>query len=144
VRPSIWVSTTLGLLLIFASGRFCHPSLSIATRAAAQSPQQPAAPETDRTRDNVSVSRPTWHHGAGLLYAEVTIRNHNPYPVVHVVITCDFFDDWGNQINTRGIALPRPIPPGRTRFSGIQFSAAVRTMQGGACRILSADRLDTN
>jgi len=141
VRSSIWVSGTLGLLLMTES--FGYPLMSASAAAAAQS-QQPAAPEADRTRDNVSVARPTWHHGGGLLYGEVTIRNHNPYTVNHVIISCDFFDEWGNQIATKGVALRRPIPPGRTRFSGIQFSISARTQQGGACRTLSADRMETD
>jgi hypothetical protein len=144
VKLFVWVSATLGLLLISASERFSCALLLMATPAAAQAPQQLAVPEADRTLDNVSVARPTWHHGAGLLYAEVTIRNRNPYPVTHVIITCDFFDEWGNQIGTKGVALRRPIPPGRTRFSGIQFSVSVHNQQGGACRTLSADRMETD
>jgi hypothetical protein len=139
VRSLIWVSGTLGLLLMTAS--FGYPFMTASAAAAARS-QQAAAPEADRTRDNVSVARPTWHHGGGLLYGEVTIRNRNPYTVNHVIISCDFFDEWGNQIATKGVALPRPIPPGRTRFSGIQFSISARTQQGGACRTLSADRME--
>jgi hypothetical protein len=138
VRSFIWVSGTLGLLLVTLF--FSYPPMTASAAAAAQS-QQPIVPEADRTRDNVTVARPTWHHGGGLLYGEVTIRNHNPYTVNHVIISCDFFDEWGNQIATKGVALPRPIPPGRTRFSGVQFSISARTQQGGACRTLSADRM---
>jgi hypothetical protein len=138
VRSFIWVSGTLGLLLVTLF--FSYPPMTASAAAAAQS-QQPIVPEADRTRDNVTVARPTWHHGGGLLYGEVTIRNRNPYTVNHVIISCDFFDEWGNQIATKGVALPRPIPPGRTRFSGVQFSISARTQQGGACRTLSADRM---
>jgi hypothetical protein len=115
-----------------------------ASAVAATDSQPPAASEADRIRDNVSIARPTWHHGGGLLYGEVTIRNRNPYPVNHVIITCDFFDEWGNQIATKGVALRRPIPPGRTRFTGIQFSTSIRSQQGGACRTLSADRMEAD
>ena len=140
VRSFVRVSGTLGLLLISASGRFSDPLLTAPAAAA----QQPAAAEADRIRDNISIARPTWHHGGGLLYGEVTIRNRNPYPVTHVIISCDFFDEWGNQIATKGVALGRPIPPGRTRFSGLQFSISVHNQQGGACRTLSADRMDAD
>jgi len=143
VRSVIWVSGTLGLLLISASGRFSYPLMG-ATAVAAQELRQPAALEADRIRDNITIARPTWHHGGGLLYGEVTIKNRNPYTVTHVIITCDFFDEWGNHIATKGVALGRPIPPGRTRFSGIQFSVSVRNQQGGACRTLSADRMETD
>jgi hypothetical protein len=142
VRSVIGVFGTLGLLLISTSGRLSSPVMTAAA-AAAQELQQPAALEADRIRNNVTIARPTWHRGGGLLYGEVTIRNHNPYPVTHVIISCDFFDEWGNQIATKGVALGRPIPPGRTRFSGIQFSTSVRSQQGGACRTLSADRMET-
>ena len=143
MRSVIWVFGTLGLLLISTSGRFSYPVMT-ATAMAAQELQQPAGLEADRIRNNVTIARPTWHHGGGLLYGEVTIRNRNPYPVTHVIISCDFFDEWGNQIATKGVALGRPIPPGRTRFSGIQFSISVRSQQGGACRTLSADRMETD
>jgi len=143
VRSVIWVFATLGLLLLSTSGRFSYPVMT-ATAAAAQELQQPAALEADQIRNNVTIARPTWHHGGGLLYGEVTIRNHNPFPVTHVIISCDFFDEWGNQIATKVVALCRPIPPGRTRFSGIQFSISGRKQQGGACRTLSADRMDTD
>jgi hypothetical protein len=143
VRSFIWWSAILGLLLITVSGPVPYPLLTTVALAAPES-EQPAASEADRIRNNVSVARPTWHHGAGLLYGEVTIKNRNPYPVNHVIITCDFFDEWGNQIATKGVALRRPIPPGRTRFSGIQFPISVRSQQGGACRTLSADRMETD
>ena len=143
MRSFILVSGTLGLLLVTASGPFSYP-LMMANAVAAAESQQPAGAEADRIRNNVSIARPTWHHGGGLLYGEVTIRNRNPYPVNHVIITCDFFDAWGNQIATKGVALPRPIPPGRTRFSGIQFPISVHNQLGGACRTLSADRMETD
>jgi hypothetical protein len=143
LRSVIWVSGTFGVLLMSASGHFSYPVMT-ATAVAAQELAQPAALEADRIRDNITIARPTWHRGGGLLYGEVTIRNHNPYPVTHVIITCDFFDEWGNQIATKGVALGRPIPPGRTRFSGLQFSVSVRNQQGGACRTLSADRMEAD
>jgi len=138
---------SLGLLLAPAAGemRLGPRTWSAATRAAGfdqtPGPAPAAAPPTDRTVDNVTVSRPTWHRGGGLLYGEVTIRNHNPYAVRHVIISCDFFDEWGNKIGSKGTALERPISPGRTRFSGIQFSATIHNMEGGACRVISAEPL---
>jgi hypothetical protein len=91
---------------------------------------------------NVTVARPTWHLGSGLLYGEITIHNRNPFSLKDVIVSCDFFDEWGNKIGTKATALRRPISPGRTRFSGIEFPSTIRNMQGGACHLLSAERME--
>ena len=115
-------------------------SLTISSSAASIAAEnQPAA--ADRSIDNVSVSRPTWHRGSGLVYGEVTVRNKNPYSLENVIISCDFFDEWGNKIASKGTALRRPVPPGKTRFSGLEFPKTVRNMQGGACHVLSGERM---
>lgn len=113
--------------------------------AAAEDPP-PAADDTgtgasDRSIDNVTIARPTWHHGGGLLYGEITVKNGNPYSLKNVIVSCDFFDEWGNNVGSKGTALRRPIAPGRTRFSGLEFPMTIRRMQGGACHILSAERM---
>jgi hypothetical protein len=102
---------------------------------------QQAISVPDRAIDKLSVARPTWHRGAGLLYGEVTIKNRNAYSVVNVIITCDFFDQWGNPLGSKGTALRTPVPPGRTRVSGIEFPLTIRNMQAGACRAVSAERM---
>jgi hypothetical protein len=114
----------------------CGP-LPTATLAAAEE----GAFLPDRAVDHLSVASPSWHRGAGLLYGEVTIRNRNPYSVVNVIITCDFFDEWGNPIGSKGTTLRIPVPPGKMRFSGIEFPITTRNMQAGACRAISAERL---
>ncbi len=128
------MSRPVPLLLLLCGFLMVAMALGLATSAFAQG--------RDRSVENVVVSRPTWHRGGGLLYGEVTIRNHNSYSLKNVIIGCDFFDEWGNQIGSKGTALRRPISPGRTRFSGLEFPVTVRNMQGGACRIVSAERLE--
>ncbi len=117
-----------------------HPGF-VTPAAAAEEKPQPAPGAEDRPVDKLRVSRPTWHRGSGLMYGEVTIRNSNAFAVTHVIISCDFFDEWGASIGSKAIALVRPVSPGRTRFSGLEFSLKTRNAQGGACRVLSAERL---
>ena len=104
-------------------------------------PDDSETSSSDRSIDNVTVARPTWHHGSGLLYGEITVKNRNPYSLKNVIVSCDFFDEWGNNVGSKGTALRRPIAPGKTRFSGLEFPMTIRRMQGGACRILSAERM---
>lgn len=145
---SLLLLTSCGFLTIsvFHEGaRLGHWSLHGPMPAAAQT-QEPAPaeiqePTSDRSIDNVTVARPTWHRGGGLLYGEITVRNRNPYSLKNVIVSCDFFDQWGNQIASKGTALRRPIAPGKTRFSGLEFPMTIRNMEGGACHILSAERM---
>jgi hypothetical protein len=74
----------------------------------------------------------------GLLYGEATIVNRNPHSVSQVIITCEMFDERGNQIGSKSTALLIPFPPGETRVSGIEFPTTVRNMQAGACEPVSA------
>jgi hypothetical protein len=56
-----------------------------------------------------------------------------------VIIACDLFDEWSNQIGSKSTTLLiMPFPPGETRVSGIEFPMTVRNMQGGACQPVSA------
>ena len=93
---------------------------------------------SNRLIDKLLVTRLTWHRGGGLLYGEATIVNRNPHSVSQVIITCEMFDERGNQIGSKSTALLIPFPPGETRVSGIEFPMTVRNMQGGACRPVSA------
>jgi len=97
---------------------------------------EPVGP--NRLIDKLLVTRLTWHRGGGLLYGEATIVNRNPHSVSQVIIKCDLFDEWGNQIGSKSTALLTPFPPGETRVSGIEFPMTVRNMQGGACQPVSA------
>jgi hypothetical protein len=128
-------------LLVAVSGlaalSFGWGSLPAATLAVAGE----GASLPNRAVDHLSVASPSWHRGAGLLYGEVTVRNRNPYSVVNVIIACDFFDQWGNPIGSKGTTLGTPVPPGKMRFSGIEFPITTRNMQAGACRAVSAERL---
>ena len=76
---------------------------------------------SNRLVDKLTVTRPTWHRGAGLLYGEATIVNRNPQSVWQVIITCDLFDGQGNQIGTKSTALFAVSAAGETRVSGIEF-----------------------
>ena len=93
---------------------------------------------SNRLIDKLLVTRLTWHRGGGLLYGEATIVNRNPHSVSQVIITCEMFDERGNQIGSKSTALLIPFPPGETRVSGIEFPTTVRNMQGGACQPMSA------
>ena len=93
---------------------------------------------SNRLIDKLLVTRLTWHRGDGLLYGQATIVNRNPHSVSQVIITCEMFDERGNQIGSKSTALLIPFPPGETRVSGIEFPTTVRNMQGGACQPVSA------
>jgi len=139
-----WVLSASAILWLLAASNPMPGPLPFATPAHAED-QPKAAPETEaRPIDKLSVSRPTWHRGGALLYGEVTIRNGNDFPVTDVIISCDFFDEWGASIGTKATALGRPISPGRTRFSGLEFTMTAHNEEGGACRALSAEPLSGN
>ena len=95
--------------------------------------------EIDRPVDGLSVGRPIWHRGSGLLYASMTLANRNQYPVWKVIIACDFLDQSGLRVGTRASGVRQVFRVGRTRVSGLYFTAR-GNMQGGQCRILSAER----
>jgi hypothetical protein len=110
----------------------------------AQRPVRSAMPARDsnwakeRTVEKLSLSRPSWEDAAGLLIAELTLSNHNDYPVSNVIIACDFLDAVGNRLGTRGTAIRRIFAPGETRVGGVEFARFSRDLRGGGCRMLSA------
>ena len=93
----------------------------------------------DRPVDRLSVERGVWHRGAGLLYGSMTLTNRNRYPVWKVIIACDLLDRSGQRVGTRASGIGRVFQVGRTRVSGIYFIAGDH-IQGGPCRVLSAER----
>ena len=117
-------------LVLYGAASLC-PYPIVAANAA-----EPAG--SNRLTDKLLVTRLTWHRGGGLLSAEATIVNRNLHSVWQVIITCDLLDESGNKIGSKSTALPTPFPPGETRVSGIEFPMTVRSMQGGACRPVSA------
>ena len=117
-------------LVLYGAASLC-PYPIVAANAA-----EPAG--SNRLTDKLLVTRLIWHRGGGLLSAEATIVNRNLHSVWQVIITCDLLDESGNKIGSKSTALPTPFPPGETRVSGIEFPMTVRSMQGGACRPLSA------
>jgi hypothetical protein len=130
MRGSLFISS----LIVFGSSCVASCGLVPVAHAATDTPAG-----MDRPIDKLTITRPTWHRGAGLLYGEATVHNRNPYSVKQVIIMCDLFDQWGNPIGTKSTALIRPFPPGETRVSGIEFPTTVPNMEGGACRPVSAE-----
>ena len=65
-------------------------------------------------------------------------RSRHYRSVENLIIACDFLDDRGNPVGTRGTALRRIFAPGKTRISGVEFIRFALDLQGGACRTLSA------
>jgi len=120
----------LAILVLYAAASPCSFPSTAANAA------EPA--DSNRVIDKLLVTRLTWHRGGGLLYGEATIVNRNPHSVWQVIITCDLFDEWGNQIGSKSTALLIPFPPGEIGVSGIEFPTTVRNMQGGACQPVSA------
>jgi len=88
-RLTVQASTIIVLLLAFADARRSEFGFGMTTAATAQE-ARPIG-RFDRPIDNISVARPVWGRGSGLLYAAITLRNANPYPVWKVIIACDFF-----------------------------------------------------
>jgi hypothetical protein len=97
----------------------------------------------DRPIAKLSIGRPVWHRGSGLLYGSMTLTNRNQYPVWNVIIACDFLDRSGRRVGTRASGIGRVFQAGRTRVSGVYFIASGH-IEGGLCRILSAERFPTS
>jgi len=124
----------LAAIGVLAIARIEGGDAALTTSAAAQT-----RIEIDRPVDRLSVGRPIWHRGSGLLYASMTLANRNQYPVWKVIIACDFVDQSGLRVGTRASGIGQVFRVGRTRVSGVYFSAR-GNIQGGQCRVLSAER----
>jgi hypothetical protein len=98
----------------------------------------PAAPL--RPVDNVRIEHQSWTRGNGLLIATVTFGNANRFALAPVIIACDILKQGAPQ-GSRGTLVPRIIPPGKTTVEGLEFTALERGLEGGRCKILSAERL---
>jgi hypothetical protein len=124
----------LAMIGVLAIGHVEGGHVALTTSAAAQT-----RVEINRPVDRLSVGRPIWHRGSGLLYAAMTLANRNRYPVWKVIIACDFLDQSGLRVGTRASGIGGVFRAGRTRVSGVYFVAR-GNMQGGQCRVLSAER----
>lgn len=93
-----------------------------------------------RPVDNVRIEHQSWTRGSGLLIATVTFGNANRFALAPVIIACDILKQGAPQ-GSRGTLVPRIIPPGKTIVEGIEFTALERGLEGGRCKILSAERL---
>ena len=93
-----------------------------------------------RPVDHVTIERESWTRGNGLLIATVTFGNANRFALAPVIIACDILKQGAPQ-GSRGTLIPRIIPPGKTTVEGIEFTALERGLEGGRCKILSAERL---
>jgi hypothetical protein len=122
--------TVIGVLAI---ARIEGSGAALTTSAAAQTRFG-----IDRPIERLSVGRPVWHRGSGLLYASMTLTNRNPYPVWKVIIACDVLDGSGQRVGTRASGIGRVFQVGRTRISGVYFVASGH-IRGGTCRVLSAE-----
>src|SRR5215469_9257878 len=98
----------------------------------------PAAPL--RPVDHVTIERESWTRGNGLLIASVTFGNANRFALAPVIIACDIVKQGAPQ-GSRGTLIPRIIPPGKTTVEGIEFTTLERGLEGGRCKVLSAERL---
>jgi hypothetical protein len=125
--------TVIGIL---ALARIEGGVVALTTSVAAQT-------RIDRPVDRLFVGRSVWHRGSGLLYGSMTLTNRNQYPVWKVIIACDLLDRSGQRVGTRASGIGRVFQVGRTRVSGIYFIAS-GYMQGGRCRVLSAERFPTS
>jgi hypothetical protein len=95
----------------------------------------------DRPVDKLSLGHPFWRRGGGLVYGSMALNNQNSYAVKDVIISCDFFDEWGNLAGRRATGIRRIFSSGRTWVSGIYLTLPCRNAQAGACRIISAKRV---
>jgi hypothetical protein len=133
-RPTALCLILMRILAIASVSWMLPGELVMTAPAWAQTP-----PGTDRPVDKLSVGRPTWHRGAGLLSATMTFMNRNPYPVWKVIIACEVYDQSGQRVGTRATGIHRVFEVGKTHVSGVYFTATSR-LQAGDCRILSAQR----
>src|SRR5204863_319403 len=69
----------------------------------------------DRPVENMSIGKPSWRSAAGLLVVDMTVHNANQYSVENLIIACDFLDDRGHPVGTRGTALRRIFAVGKRR-----------------------------
>lgn len=93
-----------------------------------------------RPVENVSVINETWLREGGLLSADLTVANVNLFPVIHVIVACEFVKQ-GTPIGSRASLVPLVLSPGISRVGGIEFVMSERDTEGGRCRILSAQRM---
>ena len=90
--------------------------------------------------DHLAIERESWSRGGGLLIASVTFGNANRFALAPVIIACDILKQ-GTPQGSRGTLIPRIIPPGKTTVEGIEFTTLERGLEGGRCKVLSAERL---
>ena len=101
----------------------------------------PLAPAVARHPvDHLTIQHESWSRGGGLLIASVTFGNANRFALAPVIIACDIVKQGAPQ-GSRGTLIPRIIPPGKTTVEGIEFTTLERGLEGGRCKVLSAERL---
>jgi len=135
LRPMTIPAVVLFLLFVLSAGMNFN-RLELVAPAAAQESSKPDFPV-----DNLSLGHPFWRRGAGLVYGSMALKNQNDYSVKQVIISCDFFDEWGNLIGRRATGVHQIFSPGRTWVSGIYLTLPSRKAYPGACHIISAKRV---
>jgi hypothetical protein len=135
-------ASTLALLLILGGA---IAALTATTDLIAhRSPRSPDARADHPTLaiarpvGNLSLGEPRWQHAGGLLVGELTLTNGNDYSVSNVVIACELLDRAGKLLDAHRTAIRRVFEPGQSLVDGIEFVRFARDLQGGACRIVSA------
>jgi hypothetical protein len=129
-----WAALALTVMGVLAIACIEGGGAALTTSAAAQTRFG-----IDRPIARLSIGRPVWHRGSGLLYGSMTLINRNRYPVWNAIIACDFFDRSGRRVGTRASGIGQVFQVGRTRVSGIYFIAGGH-IEGGPCRVLSVER----
>lgn len=133
----IYPAIGLMSLLVFLAGMSLgYNGLGLVVPVTAQE-----LPMPDRPVDKLSLGHPFWRRGAGLVHGAMALNNQNDYSVTDVIISCDFFDEWGNLIGRRATGIHRIFGSGRTWVNGIYLTLPSRHAQAGACRIISAKRM---
>jgi hypothetical protein len=107
--------------------------------AAQQPGAKPATPGTAARApvDKFSVVSQNWHRFPGLAVADITFQNANDFRVRDAVISCEFFDDKGKLIATRGSTVFQSFPPGKKKIDGVEFSLREKNAVPGSCRVIS-------
>ena len=127
VALTVWVLAASGLVLAAGISRTNLPATLMPALAL-------------HPVDHLTIERESWSRGGGFLIATVTFGNANRFALAPVIIACDILKQGAPQ-GSRGTLIPRIIPPGRTIVEGIEFTSLEHGLDGGRCKVLSAERL---
>ena len=142
-----WAALSMGgsmarsLIIALLVGALAASALVWTAGASRTNFMVPLAPAVARHPvDHLTIEHESWSRGGGLLIASVTFGNANRFALAPVIIACDIVKQGAPQ-GSRGTLIPRIIPPGKTTVEGIEFTTLERGLEGGRCKVLSAERL---